>query len=450
VNRRTQRQPSYCLHKASGQAVVRIDGKDRYLGEYGSQDSKAEYDRLIAEWLGNGRRLAPVTVADGLTVEELLASYWRWAEGYYRNEHGQPSAELENIRTALKPVRRLYGHTKASAFGPLALRAVQENLVKAGLSRGVVNARLNRARRVFKWGVSRELIPSSVYESLRTVSGLQRGRCEAHEAPAVQPVREEHVNATLPFLPAPVRAMVELQQLTGCRPGEIMAMRAIDLTTTGPVWTYRPASHKNKHRGLDRVIFLGPQAQEIIKPFLTTDLQAYLFSPRAHVQAMHQRRAAQRKTKRTPSERKRQRKAAPKRKPAERYARRSYRVAVVRAADKATREAVFNLFSAALQAGTLVLPDDLTCKTLIRRKSLLTAGRIATIAAENGLESEVVRLRVPHWCPLQLRHSAATDIRAKYGVEAAKVILGHSKVETTQIYAERDMDKAEKIMGEIG
>jgi integrase len=49
-----------------------------------------------------------------------------------------------------------------------------------------------------------------------------------------------------------------------------------------------------------------------------------------------------------------------------------------------------------------------------------------------------------------LRHTAATVIRAKYGVEAAKVILGHTKVETTQIYAERDLEKAQEIMAEIG
>jgi integrase len=57
---------------------------------------------------------------------------------------------------------------------------------------------------------------------------------------------------------------------------------------------------------------------------------------------------------------------------------------------------------------------------------------------------------VPAWSPLQLRHTAATHIRAKYGVEAAKVILGHSRIETSQIYAERDLRRAEHIMREIG
>jgi integrase len=170
-------------------------------------------------------------------------------------------------------------------------------------------------------------------------------------------------------------------------------MRALDLTMSGPVWTYRPARHKSQHRGLDRVIFLGPQAQEIIRPFLTTNLKAHLFSPRAYVEALHRRRSERRKTKRTPSELKRCRQASPRRAPAERYNRRSYRVAIVRACQKAG---------------------------------------------------------VPAWSPLQLRHTAATVIRAKYGVEAAKAILGHTKVETTQIYAERDLGKAREIMAQIG
>jgi site-specific recombinase XerD len=229
-----------------------------------------------------------------------------------------------------------------------------------------------------------------------------------------------------------------------------MVVRAIDLTMSGPVWTYRPARHKNQHRGLDRVIFLGPQAQEVIKPFLTTNLEAFLFSPRAYVEALHRRRAEQRKTKRTPSELKRLRKAKPRRVPAERYNRRSYRVAVVRACDQATRARVFDLLKGLAQHGKLLLAEGCTAESLFRRVSWLTPEHVQAIAALNGLEAEVERLRVPRWSPLQLRHTAATAIRARYGVEAAKVVLGHTMVETTQIYAERDLGKAQDIMREIG
>ena len=42
--------PSYCLHKASGRAVVRLNGKDHYLGKYGSKESYQQYQQLIKAW----------------------------------------------------------------------------------------------------------------------------------------------------------------------------------------------------------------------------------------------------------------------------------------------------------------------------------------------------------------------------------------------------------------
>ena len=50
------RTPKYCLHRATGRAVVTLDGHDIYLGEHGFKASRREYDRLIGEWLANGRR----------------------------------------------------------------------------------------------------------------------------------------------------------------------------------------------------------------------------------------------------------------------------------------------------------------------------------------------------------------------------------------------------------
>jgi hypothetical protein len=79
----TNRTPSYCLHKATGQAVVRIDGKDHYLGKFGTKESQDAYDRLIAEWLAGGRQLSPAKTGNGLSVNEMLLSCWRWAEKTY-------------------------------------------------------------------------------------------------------------------------------------------------------------------------------------------------------------------------------------------------------------------------------------------------------------------------------------------------------------------------------
>jgi integrase len=54
------------------------------------------------------------------------------------------------------------------------------------------------------------------------------------------------------------------------------------------------------------------------------------------------------------------------------------------------------------------------------------------------------------WSPLQLRHTAATAIRARYGLEAAQTVLGHAKPDTTLIYAERDLARAHAIAAEVG
>jgi site-specific recombinase XerC len=58
--------------------------------------------------------------------------------------------------------------------------------------------------------------------------------------------------------------------------------------------------------------------------------------------------------------------------------------------------------------------------------------------------------RAHQWHPNQLRHTAATDFRSRFGLEAAQVLLGHSKADTTQVYAERDLKKAADVARKIG
>jgi hypothetical protein len=56
--------PSYCHHKSRDLALVRIDGQFHYLGKYGSQASRQEYDALIGAWrVRAGRRGALLPAA---------------------------------------------------------------------------------------------------------------------------------------------------------------------------------------------------------------------------------------------------------------------------------------------------------------------------------------------------------------------------------------------------
>lgn len=45
-----KKPPSLLLHKASGQARVRINGKDIYLGPFGSEQARVEYAAIVNEW----------------------------------------------------------------------------------------------------------------------------------------------------------------------------------------------------------------------------------------------------------------------------------------------------------------------------------------------------------------------------------------------------------------
>jgi hypothetical protein len=145
---RNGRVPAYRLHKPSGQARVIVNGEHIYLGKYGSTESREKYARLIAELAstnGEARQTAPVS------INEIILSYWRFAKVHYQKD-GQPTKELACMRESLRPVRELYGSTPAREFGPKALKAVRQHMVDQGLSRGVVNHRLSRIKRAFKWG----------------------------------------------------------------------------------------------------------------------------------------------------------------------------------------------------------------------------------------------------------------------------------------------------------
>ncbi|UCC31053.1 MAG: site-specific integrase [Phycisphaerales bacterium] len=401
---KTIKPPSYRRHRASGQAVVTLNGRDHYLGTYGTKTSRDAYDRHIAEWLAGGRRLL-INAESSITVTELAAAYWRFAKGYYR-KNGAPTVELAKIKATIRPLKRLYGSTSAAEFGPLALKSLRQEIIRGGYrrrapggaqtkhmyTRGHVNQTIGRVKRLFRWGVENELVPPSVYHGLQAVAGLKCGRTEAREASPVRPVPEEHITQVLPLVPRPVRAMIELQLLTGMRPSEVRLISGANLDTAGRVWTYRPSVHKTQHFGRERVVYLGPRAQGVVRPFLKTDTTAYLFSPKDAIAEWNAEKRRHRKTPVQPSQRDRS-KSNPERRPGDCYRADSYRWAI----------------------------------------------RRACLAAD-----------VPAWGPGRLRHNAGTRFRKEYGLEVAQVVLGHKSAEVTQVYAERDKERALAVVAKIG
>jgi hypothetical protein len=161
--------PAYRKHKQSAQAIVTLtDGlgsrKDVLLGRYGTAASRQEYAKVIAEWEASDRHQLQVGKNAGkvsdITVAELLDRYWPWAKKYYRRPEGAETQEVSGLIYALRPLKYLYANTLAGTFGPLALKAVRDLMIRGydhpkygpqtALARSHINQRIKRIRRVFK------------------------------------------------------------------------------------------------------------------------------------------------------------------------------------------------------------------------------------------------------------------------------------------------------------
>jgi integrase len=150
----------------------------------------------------------------------------------------------------------------------------------------------------------------------------------------VKPVSEEHIQAILPHVSPTIRAMIELQTLTGARPGEIWRITTGQIDRSGDPWLYRPVKHKTADRGKDGVIPFGPRALEVLGPWLKADPDKPLFSPIEAMGDDWRQLRARRKTKVQPSQRDRRVKN-PKRKRHDTYNRFSYGNAIERGCLKA-------------------------------------------------------------------------------------------------------------------
>jgi integrase len=465
--------PAYPTTPHNGQArlsVTLTNGKRHciYLGPFGSLESRQAYSRTLAVLEAHDGRF-PVqengSASGRLTLNEIADQFWRHAESHYRLADGSPSREQDHFQLALRQLLKLFGDTCAEEFGPLRFKAVRQQLIQArqffvlrtdtkgaspvwlpedrmraeealglwghnwipvaiqkikpALARRVINQRMDHVKRFFAWAVSDELVTPAVHEAMLRVSGLRRGHQGTRETPRVQPVPDKHVDATLVYLVPQVAAMVQVQSLIGGRPTEVCLIRGRNIIDRDqPVWKYvidpndvlraedsngrlanlhKCANHDDAEgHAKVKILPIGPKAQAILKVWLRDNPDEYLFQP---CEARARRYAERREQRKTPlylSHALRQsfkQKANPKRAPRDHYDRHSYSHAVARAAKKAG---------------------------------------------------------VPHWHPHQLKHVCGTRVRERYGAEAAQSFLGHEKLSTTEIYAEKNWRLVERIAADLG
>lgn len=78
-------------------------------------------------------------------------------------------------------------------------------------------------------------------------------------------------------------------------------------------------------------------------------------------------------------------------------------------------------------------------------------GEVYTVGAyRTAIARACRRVGIAEWHPHQLRHAAATSLRRDFGLETARVILGHRSAAVTTMYAEADQRKAVEAMSRVG
>lgn len=402
------RIPRLRLHKASGQGYIEYRGRRKYLGRMDSPEDAAEtqerYRLAVADLLRSGYLAS--TVADDFMVGELIAAFLEHADAHYRKPDGMRTSSYHDFIFSFGPLRELCSSMPVAEFGAKAIKAVRERMIQdkatggRGWSRATANRSVRLIRHLFKWGTAEELVPPGILERLQAVTGLMPGRSKARETEPVLPVPEAHVEDVRARVSRPVRAMIDLQLLTGARPGEVCKLRAIDIDTSGKVWLANIAEHKTAYKGRRRMLYLGPQAQNLVRSFMETARRtdAPLFSPReafAESAVKHGEKRAERDGRELQRRREDQ-------KPNPR---------------KTAR----------------VIGDAYTTNTYAR-----------------AIRDACRKADIPAWGPNRLRHNYATNVRKRYGLEAAQVLLGHAACDVTQVYAERDSARALEIAAAIG
>lgn len=409
------RPPKYCLHKGTKQAFVSLQGKRIYLGPYGSRKSHQRYQEILKQWEAerDSKKAEPPSSVESdtpkispamlrekrlagspLTINELVFVYRQHTREYYR-KNGKLTREATIIDDAIRYLRKHHATTFLHDFGPVALDELRKGMIDdLNWSRNHINKQVSRLVRMFTWAAEKELVEATVPLALKSLAGLKKGRTKARETARVECVDDSIVDATLKHLPPIVADMVRLQRLTGARPGEVCSLRPIDLDRGGDVWLYTPDEHKTEHHEKNRIVVLGPKARKLLTPYLDRKPEAFCFSPAESEHLRREQVAAARKTPAHYGNRRgTNRVAKPRREPGERYTTDSYRRVIHRVCEK------------------------------------------------HNIEK---------WAPNRLRHTSATEIRKRFGLEAAQVVCGHQSADVTQIYAERNLELARKVARELG
>ncbi|GMW01446.1 MAG: hypothetical protein AMXMBFR84_25830 [Candidatus Hydrogenedentota bacterium] len=383
--------------------VVKHKGKRTYhpiLDKNGENPSKAHAQQRLKEFIHKENRvfmgLDPTQKSMRQTIAQLIPDYLTFAKATYV-KNGVPTSQYANIQIAIDALKVTHGRLRMVEFTPDHLRDLQIRKW-AHLSRQTVVHYTNAVKGFIKWCTAERGLNPDVLARVRAMATTRIG----HATDPIQPVDwERQVLPIKPYLSQVLWDLIEVQYLTNARPGEWPQARPMDIDTKKGttvngvhVWTFIPPSHKTQHRGKPRVIFVGPKAQAILRPYLVRAKDKPLFSP---LEAIKQ-------------------KPAPKG-----HRRRLRQKRNVSATDRRIGDAY---------------------TTSAYSKAIARAVRDYNADHQDA--------PVDHWHPNQLRHTRTTEISGKHSQQAAGAVAGHARSTTTDIYDEAWAKLAAEVAAEEG
>lgn len=301
----------------------------------------------------------------GATVEDVCAAYCEHARTYYRHADGTPTSEVANVTTGVRLFREIFGDAALAELTHSDMLALRDALIRSGVARVTVNRRLAIVKRLLAWALDEAYISATVKAELSQVQPLKRGRSAAPERAPVREVADDVIEKTIAHMMPNTADMIRVHRLTGMRPDEICDLRWSAIDTSATPWIYRPGRHKNEWRGdfgQPRVILIGPRARAILERHREHE---HPFSPAL---AVAEWISAKRAAATSPARKSRADPHCPRR------------------------------------PGTAWTTDSYT----------------------GTIEAACLRAGTPRWSANRLRHSFATDVRRRFGLDATRAVLGHS------------------------
>lgn len=250
--------PSYVYHpKGIGRIYWR--GEFRNLpGDFNSPESLSEYHRLCQHVAATG--VLPKENSQPITVQEVCDRFAAYAKRRYDGPR-----EPRNLGYAMAALLALFAGTPAAKLGPSALKAVRASIVASGLCRNTANKRARQIVMIWQWAVEEELIEPAVWQALKAVKPIPKGREGAIDYEPKRPVPLADYRRVHEAIAPRYRPALEVQRLTGMRSGELLAMRPQDVDMSGPHWYYRLRDHKTQQAVGTRIVGIPSPAADVLR-----------------------------------------------------------------------------------------------------------------------------------------------------------------------------------------